>query len=79
MTPNTTIDKSGIVTTKISAAFTLIVKAIIIAPNTINGDLRNSLSTRLTPDCNWLISLVILVISVLVPILSISVYDRLCI
>ena len=48
--PNTTIARRGIATTNISAAFTSIVKAIIIAPNTINGERRNNLSTRLTPD-----------------------------
>ena len=48
---NTTSDNSGIATTKTSAAFTSTVNAIIIAPNTINGERRNNLSTRLTPDC----------------------------
>ena len=71
--PNTTTESIGIATTKIIAAFTSTVNAIIIAPNTMNGERRNRRSTRFTPDCTWLISLVILVISVDVPRLSISV------
>ena len=73
--PNTTTESAGIVTTKVMADFTSMVNAIIIAPNTINGDLKNNLSTRLTPVCIWLISLVIRVSNVDVPIVSISVYD----
>ena len=41
--------------------------AIIIAPNTINGERINSLKTRFTPDCNWFTSLVIRVIILPVP------------
>ena len=67
------MESSGIVTTKISAAFASTVNAIIIAPNTIKGERKNRRSTRLTPDCTWLISLVILVINVDVPRVSISV------
>ena len=70
-----TTDNSGIVTTKTSAAFTSIVNAMIIAPNTINGERRNKRNTRFTPFCVWLISLVILVISVDVPTVSISEND----
>ena len=75
ITPNMTIDKSGIATTKIRAAFTSMVKAMIIAPNTINGERKNNRSTRLTPDWIWLMSLVILVIRLVVPSVSISVYE----
>ena len=49
--PNTTMDKSGIVTMNTSAALTSIVKAIIIAPNTTNGERKRSLSARFMPDC----------------------------
>ena len=67
------------VTTKISAAFTSMVNAIIIAPNTMNGERINRRRTMLTPDCTWLISLVMRVISVEVPSSSISDQVRLCI
>ena len=77
MMPNTMTDKSGITTTKISAAFTSTVNAMTIAPNTMNGERRNRRSTRFTPDCAWLISLVILVISVELPTVSISVNVKL--
>lgn len=65
-----------IAATNTSAAFTSIVNAIIIAPNTINGERRNSRSTMLIPFCTWLISLVILVTSVDVPSVSISVNEN---
>ena len=51
ITPNTTTANSGIATTKISALFTSMVNAIIMAPNTMIGERRNSLSTMFTPDC----------------------------
>ena len=70
---NTTTDNTGIVTTNTRAAFTSTVNAMIMAPKTINGERKNSLSTMLTPDCAWLISLVIRVIRVEVPMVSISV------
>ena len=77
MIPNTITDSRGITITKITAASASTVNAMIIAPNTIKGERRNSLSTRFTPDCAWLISLVILVISVELPITSISVNVKL--
>ena len=40
-----------IVTTKTRAAFPSTVNAIIIAPNTINGERRNRRRTRFTPAC----------------------------
>ena len=70
--PNTTKESRGIAAAKISADFTSMVKAMIMAPNTINGERRNRRSVRLTPDCTWLTSLVILVIRVAVPWASIS-------
>ena len=75
--PKTMTASTGIATTKTSAALTSIVNAIIIAPNTINGERKNRRSTRLTPFCTWLMSLVIRVISVDVPMVSISVKERL--
>ena len=51
MIPNTTTDKSGIVTTNTSAALTSTVNAMTIAPNTIKGERRNRRRNRLTPDC----------------------------
>ena len=50
MTPNTITERTGITMTKITAAFTSTVNAMIIAPNTINGERRNRRSTRFTPD-----------------------------
>ena len=75
--PKTMTASTGIATAKTSAALTSIVNAIIIAPNTINGERKNRRSTRLTPFCTWLMSLVIRVISVDVPMVSISVKERL--
>ena len=51
MTVKTTRDKSGIVTTKMSAACTSMVNAMTMAPNTINGERRNRRSTMLMPFC----------------------------
>ena len=75
--PNITTDRSGIAATNTRAAFASTINAIIMAPNTMNGERRNRRSTILTPDCAWLISLVILVISVDVPMVSISVKEKL--
>ena len=75
ITPNTTIESAGMVTTNVMADFTSMVNDMIMAPNTMNGERRNSLSTMLTPVCTWFVSLVILVSSVDVPMLSISVYE----
>ena len=73
MMPNTTMESSGIATTKMNAAFTSTVNAMTIAPNTMNGERSNRRSVRLTPFCSWFTSLVMRVISVLVPIVSSSV------
>ena len=51
MIPNTITESTGITTTKIMAAFTSTVKAMIMAPNTMNGERRKRRSTRFTPDC----------------------------
>ena len=60
-------------TTKIKALFTSMVNAMIMAPNTMIGERRNRRSTIFTPDCTWLISLVMRVIMVEVPALSMLV------
>ena len=75
MMPYTTSARIGIVTTKTSAARTLIVNAMIIEPNTMNGLRKRRRSPMLRPVCAWLISLVRRVISVLVPIRSSCVKD----
>ena len=78
MMPKTTIDNRMIAPTKLSAALKSIVNAMIMAPNTTNGERRNSLSAILTPFCSRLISLVIRVIIVEVPIVSTSEKERPC-
>ena len=70
ISPNTTTDSSGMVTTNTSAALTSMVKAITIAPNTTNGERSSRRSARFTPDCTWLMSLVMRVMRVLTPSLS---------
>ena len=49
--PNTTANRSGMMTAKTHALFTSIVKAMIIAPNTTNGDRSSSRSARFSPVC----------------------------
>ena len=70
--PNTTTDSRGITTTNTRAERTSTVKAMIMAPKTMNGERRNRRRNRFSPVCTWLMSLVILVISVEVPTRSIS-------
>ena len=53
------------------------VNAIIMEPNTINGDRRNSRKKMFSPDCTWLMSPVSRVISVDGPTPSSSVNDSL--
>lgn len=77
MIPKMTTESTGIAATKMSAAWTLMVNAIIIAPKTTNGERSSRRSVRLTPFWIWFISLVILVMSVEVPIWSISDQERL--
>ena len=74
---NTTTNRIGTVTTKISAQRTLMVNAITIAPITTNGLLSNRRSPILIPFCTWFTSSVSLVISVSVPSVSSSVNDSL--
>ena len=73
MMPNTTRASRGMATTKISALLTSMVNAMIMAPNTMMGERRNRRRTMFTPDCTWLMSLVMRVIMVEVPALSILV------
>ena len=72
MMPNTTTASSGIVTQNIKAAFTLMVKAMTMAPKTMKGDRIKRRSVRFTPLSIWLMSEVIRVINVDVPSVSIS-------
>ena len=51
MMPNTTMLSSGMVTTKISAARTLTVKAMTMAPMITNGLRRNKRKNRFSPLC----------------------------
>ena len=51
MMPNTTSDSAAMTATKISALRVSIVKAMIIAPNTTNGERKNSRSVMFTPVC----------------------------
>ena len=77
MIPNTITDKSGITITKMTADFTSTVNAMIMAPNTMNGERKNRRSTRFTPAWAWFTSLVIRVMSVELPSVSISVNVKL--
>ncbi len=72
MMPKTTTHSSGMATTKTSAHFTSMVKAMIMAPKTMKGLRSKRRSVRFNPFWTWLISLVILVIRVLVPRVSSS-------
>ena len=76
MMVNTTTDKAGMVTTKISAAWTLTVKAQTMAPTTTKGLRRNSRRNMFRPLWTRLMSLVIRVMRVLVPMVSISEKPR---
>ena len=51
MMAKTTANRSGMITAKTQADFTSIVNAMIIAPNTTNGDRSKSRSARLSPVC----------------------------
>jgi len=73
---NITTKSIGIVTTNTMAHFTLIVKAITIAPITINGLLSISRKAILRPFCTKFTSSVSLVINVSEPKVSISVKER---
>ena len=77
MMPNTTADSAAMTATKIHAHRASIVNAITIAPNTTNGERRNSRSVMLTPVCARLTSLVMRVIIVDVPISSMLEKERL--
>ena len=68
----TTANSTGMVTAKGEAARRLTVKAMIMAPSTTKGERRNRRRNMLNPFCTWLTSLVIRLISVEVPMASIS-------
>ena len=71
--PKTATHKMTITPKKMSAACTLMVNAIIIAPNTTKGERRSRRRTRFTPFWIWFTSEVIRVITVAVPTPSNSV------
>ena len=50
MMPKTMMESTGIATTKTIAALAFTVKAMIMAPNTINGERRSRRSVKFTPD-----------------------------
>ena len=60
---------------KISAQSKSMVKAMTIAPKTTNGERSKSRRPMLVPDCTWLMSLVMRVMSVEEPMVSSSVYE----
>lgn len=60
------------ITTKTSAAFVSMVKAMIMAPKTTKGLRSSSRRVRLTPFCTWFASLVMRVMRVEVPASSSS-------
>ena len=49
--PNTTTDRTGIANTKFIAERTSMIKAMIIAPTTTNGERSRSRRVMFTPDC----------------------------
>ena len=51
ITPNTTTDSAGIITAKIHALFPSTVNAMIIEPNTTNGERSIRRSARFRPFC----------------------------
>ena len=73
MMPKTITHSTAITPAKISAQPASIVKAMIIAPKTTNGERSSRRSVRFTPVCTWLTSLVMRVTSVEVVSVSISV------
>ena len=73
---NTTTDSAGMVTTKISAALKLTVKAQTMAPITTKGLRKNSRRNIFSPLWTRLMSLVIRVMRVEVPMVSISEKPR---
>jgi hypothetical protein len=77
ITPNITAESKGMTIAKLTPASTSMVNAIIIAPNTTNGDRNSSLSVKFIPDCTLVASVVIRVMTVDAPSVSISLYERL--
>ena len=72
MIPNTTMKRITMVTAKMRPARALIVKAMTMAPNTMNGERMKRRSAMLTPLSTALMSEVMRVIRGLVPSVSIS-------
>ena len=72
MIPKTTQKRITMVTVKMRPARALIVKAMTMAPKTMNGERMKRRSAMLTPLSTALMSEVMRVIRVLVPSVSIS-------
>ena len=72
----TIIDNINITTNAINDILASILKDIINAPATINGDLRTSLKNLFTPFCTWSLSFVILVTRVSLPSTSVSACEN---
>ena len=70
MMANVTAKRIGMVTANTSAHLTLIVKAMIIAPNTMNGLRSSRRRPMFRPVCTWFTSSEMRVISVSPPRLS---------
>ena len=73
MIEKTIAQSTAMTAAKMSAQRTSIVKAITIAPKTTNGERSSRRRHMFTPDCTWLTSLVMRVMSVDVPSVSSSV------
>ena len=63
----TITSRTGIASAKMRADGASIVKAMIIAPKTMNGERSSRRSVRLRPVCTWFMSLVMRVIIVDAP------------
>lgn len=74
--PNTTTERAGMTTTKVSADFASTVKAIIIAPITTKGERSSRRSVRFKPFCTLSMSLVRRVIRVEEPMPSSCEYEK---
>ena len=75
ITPKTITASTGMAMTKMLAAPQSMVKAITIAPMTMNGLRRNRRRNMFTPFCTWLTSAVMRVMRVETPMVSSSVKE----
>ena len=72
----TIIERITITVNAISDILASILKDIINAPATINGDLKTNLKNLFTPFCTWSLSFVILVTKVSLPSISVSACEN---